>query len=86
MDICRVFLFFMLTSVSTSTWVGASDTFSSVAELERLSMKEKELGQQLTFYLDSLKTQIDVIQKYISFFLLYKRKDLNFKFSLSTGI
>jgi hypothetical protein len=62
MDICRFFLLFMLTPLSTLIWVGASDSFTSIANLQWLSSKEKVIAQKLADYLDSIKKQTDAIQ------------------------
>lgn len=65
MDICRIFLLFIfLTPLSTLIWVSASDSFTSIANLQWLALKEKALEQKLADYLDSIKKQTDAIQLY----------------------
>lgn len=43
--------------------VSTSDMYSSVAELERLYLKEQQVGQRLENFLDLIKTQTAAIDQ-----------------------
>lgn len=43
----------------------ASDMYSSVAELERLYLKEQQVGQRLEKFLDLVKKQMTTVDQYV---------------------
>lgn len=45
--------------------VSTSDMYSSVAELERLYVKEQQVGQRLEHFLLLIKQQTEAIDQYI---------------------
>ncbi len=43
----------------------ASEVYSSIAELERLYLKEQQVGQRLEKYLDLVKKQMTTVDQYV---------------------
>lgn len=49
----------------------ASDMYSSIAELERLYLKEQQVNQRLEEYLNIIKKQTTIVDQYSTFVALF---------------